>query len=376
MLYSLLLTRSPSLENLQPVTSRLKQPELVESLIKLARELGPETRLPRVKELSKALGVSLVTLDQGLRQLEQRGLIERHAGSGIYVTYCILQKTIGLVFGLSSFASSGSTFYSILLSRCIERAASHQERFSFFLDLPNLNRVSLNSSVHHDLVAALSDHKLDGLLVASVTGPDQEQWLRDQGVPTVCLNSGGNPGSVTIDNKGLVRMAAQALMEEGCQNIGLIAMSPNEIDLFRSAASELGFHFQDSWIQHPEVLPRKTSVARGVSAAKNLLEQNKASNLPLPAGLIITNDLLASGACRHFTSKHLVIGQDIKIASHSNKDSPVLSEWNNVLIRCEIDPAEVADTLISMLETLMEGRTLTKEVVFIAPHLKFGNRQT
>ncbi len=163
-------------------------------------------------------------------------------------------------------------------------------------------------------------------------------------------------------------------MQESCQNIGLIAMSPSDIDLFRTAATELGFHFQDSWVQFPEALPRKTASARGISAAKSLLEQNKAASLPLPEGLIITNDMLAAGACRHFTSKHVAIGKDLKIATHANKDSPVLSEWNNVLIRCEIDPAEVADALISMLETLMEGRPLPQDVVAIPPHLKLGNR--
>ncbi len=80
MEYVVFYMSSSALQNIRPVTSRLKQGELVESLTKLARELGPGARLPRVKQLAKALGVSLVTLDAGLRQLEQRDLIERHAG--------------------------------------------------------------------------------------------------------------------------------------------------------------------------------------------------------------------------------------------------------------------------------------------------------
>ena len=57
---------------LKPIKARIKRPEMVESLTRLARGLGPSARLPRTRELSKALGVTLATLDQG--QLDLRAV--------------------------------------------------------------------------------------------------------------------------------------------------------------------------------------------------------------------------------------------------------------------------------------------------------------
>ncbi len=282
-------------------------------------------------------------------------------GSGIYVTHCILQKTVGLVLGWDIFSTSAAAAYSILLDQCFKRAAAHRLRFSFFLDLPDLNRVSFNSLVHQDLVAALADGKLDGLLIASAQGPEQEFWLRQQGVPAVSLNIGGIPNSVVVDRAKIIATAARELVKAGCKEIGLIASIEVDLDLFARHATEMGFHYEESWIKPAAELPPPQKVdprTRGITAAKEIMDAASTGLTPrMPDGLIITDDVIASGVCSYL-SKHYVIGRDIKIACHANKGSPVLDPWQDVLIRCEIDPAEIAEVMFSMLETLMDGKAL------------------
>jgi DNA-binding LacI/PurR family transcriptional regulator len=356
---------------IQPIKARNKRPEIVESLTRLARRLGPKTRLPRTRELSKALGVTLATLDQGLRQLEERGLIERRPRSGIFVSPRILQRAVGMVLGCDIFSTKDGAFYSILLDRCAKRAASQRERFSFFLDLPNQNQSESGLLVHQDLVDALTAGKLDGLLVAAIFGKDQQEWLRSQNVPAVCFNFDGSPGSVEVDMNEMIHMAAKELTKSGCRNLGLMAPVPPHAELFRRAAQDFGFSFEESWIFCGGGAGEYDSYeSMGKDYARQLLERGKgASKRNLPQGLIITDDIVARGACPCFAHRQIVIGRDLKIASHCNKGSLVLTEWEGALIRCQFDPEEIAEAMFSMLETLMDGGSLSPDTVSIRPHL-------
>jgi DNA-binding LacI/PurR family transcriptional regulator len=355
---------------LHPIKARIKRPEMVESLTRLARGLGPSARLPRTRELSKALGVTLATLDQGLRQLEERGLIERRARSGIFVSPRILQKAVGMVLGCDNFATRDAAFYSILLDRCAKRAAAQQERFSFFLDLPTPHPSGSRLPAHQDLVDALAARKLDGLLVASVRGEQEENWLRSQGIPTVCFNFGGMPGSVTVDTNELVRMAAAELKKRGCRTLGFMAPVQHHAAYFRQAVKEFDCHFEESWVFGEEAGANDSHESRGRLYARRLMEQATASSKGLPQGLIISDDIVARGACPYFVSQNIVLGKDLKIASHSNKGSSALTEWEGSLIRCEFDPEEIAEAMFSMLQTLMDGCTLLRGVVSISPRLR------
>ena len=356
-------------KHVRPVSGHHKMAGLVKALEKLARKLKPGARLPRMRELAEALGVTLATLDQGLTQLERRGLLDRRPRSGVFVTARVEQKTVGMVIGWNIFsAGDDAAFYSLLLEGCARVAQVRGRRFSWFLDyLPREQVEDKKPSVapvHQDLVDALADGRLDGLLLASPNGPYQEKWLRGQGVPLVCLSPGRDEG-IVIDTDATVRIALEEFTRQGVRKIGFICPLPIHTELFRRAAKDFNLSIEEAWLSERGHLPEGTRYdLEGRACAQQLLERAKAApKRGLPEALIITDDVLTRGACGYFAENGVKIGTQLKVISQSNKGSPVLGPWLGQVTRCEFDPQEIATALFTRLESLMAGEKPEKRVV-------------
>jgi hypothetical protein len=61
------------------------------------------------------------------------------------------------------------------------------------------------------------------------------------------------------------------------------------------------------------------------------------------------------GALAAFSELGLRVGEDVKVATHSNKDSNVLLGYEPLLTRLQVDSTLVACAIFEMLETLMKG---------------------
>lgn len=355
---------------IQPLTGYHKKTGVVEALERLARALGPGARLPRMRELAKSLGITLATLDQGLTQLERRGVFDRRPRSGVFVSSRIGRKTIGMVIGWNIFSvGDDAAFYSLLVEACGQLAEKRGWQCSVFLDYFRLSARQL-SPAHHDLVNALEDGRLNGLLLISSQGPHQEEWLRNQGVPLLCLDPGPDQG-VIIDTGAMVRMAVTELVRQGVRKIGFIGVLAEHMTMFREALDESGLSVENAWISAFGLLPVGTRFElQGGACARELLE--RAEQFPekgMPEAIVVTDDLMTRGACAALVEKGFQIGRDLKVVSHANKGSPILESWKDRVILCEFDPQEIATALISRIECLMEGLEPSQRAV-ILPRLK------
>lgn len=63
----------------------------------LEQQLPPGSRLPKEKELAKALGVGQITLRSALARLETEKLVERFPGKGTFVTDELKRQTVLVV---------------------------------------------------------------------------------------------------------------------------------------------------------------------------------------------------------------------------------------------------------------------------------------
>jgi len=358
------------LDTLQPISSppRRKQPAVVEALLGLAQRLGPGAKLPTARELSKRLGVTGATLTRCLEQLEARGVLRCLQGSGIYVEAGVLQKRIALVFGRNIFSAGSSSFGSLVLKHCIDRASEHNERFSFYLDTPVFHGVMNGSNVpaHQDLSDALNQGKLDGIILMSRNSVEQEAWLRSQGIPVVsaearCGAFADSPGIVRFDYQELIRQGVDRLSGAGCRSVGLIGALREHEEMFRNALQARGIPVKEKWIISPpteEPIPAEDLSAYNAAAAKQFLAQCGWSGTPsdMPDGLLFTDDLMANAILPAFVAQGLRIGQDLKVCSHANKGSKTLAEWD--ILRVEFDPADMATGLFDVLEAAMAGTSL------------------
>lgn len=355
-------------DHIQPLTGYHKKTGVVEALERLARALGPGARLPRMRELAEALGITLATLDQGLTQLERRGLLDRRPRSGVFVSGRIAKKAVGMVIGWNIFAAGDdAAFYALLMEHCVKLAEARGKRFSVFLDYQAQESADGKMpAAHQDLVDALDDGRLDGLLLVSPHGPAQTQWLAEQGVPLVALTLPDASG-IVIDSAAMVRMAIGELMRMGVRKIGVIAATEKHARQFREEMTALGRSVEEAWVAIRGLLPYRTPFElEGRACAERLLQRAEERQEPgLPGGLIVMDDLMARGACALLAEKGHRIGETIQVVSHSNRGSRVLAAWADKVIRCEFDPALIAEAMFNRLEARMDQCPPQAAAVFV-----------
>ena len=363
------------LKFIQPIPSSIKrgkQQIVVTALTRLARKMGPGAKMPTARELSKALGITGATLTRCLERLEGQGVLRCRQGSGIYVDAGVDQKRVALVFGENIFSPSVSQFGSLMLKNCAQRAADHNERFSFYLDTPASNGVMDGGEVpaHQDLVDALKDGKLDGIIIMSRASVEQETWLRSQGIPVVSTGSdndrvGVGSHFVQFDYQKLIHLGVERLLQAGCKTVGLLGVMMEHQKMFEMALKKFGMPCQPEWIVCKSTTDSYTAVSHeqfGRNGTDALLKgggwsskSKKASHLP--DGLLITDDMMARSALSLLSERGVAIGKDIKVCSHTNKGSDMLAEWESMILRVQFDPEDVASGLFDLLEALMSGES-------------------
>ncbi|MBW3637381.1 MAG: winged helix-turn-helix domain-containing protein [Armatimonadetes bacterium] len=149
----------------------------------LAHKLGPGAKLPTMQQLSEQLGISVMTLNRALSELEAQNIILRKQGSGTYVSETLGQKSVALIYERQLIGATASPFGELLLSEAGRRAKDHDEKFSIYFSEPSTNGLP----VHDDLIEDLKSRKLSGLLLLSQRGA-AVNWLLKQKLPLVSLS--------------------------------------------------------------------------------------------------------------------------------------------------------------------------------------------
>ncbi|HEX8835098.1 MAG TPA: GntR family transcriptional regulator, partial [Abditibacteriaceae bacterium] len=367
-----------------------KTQALTTELAALARKLGPDARLPTMRALSEQLGVSGMTINRALSELEAQGIIYRRQGAGTYVS-AQAARTVGLVYDRDVFGTQTSPFAAMLVDEARRRADAGNEKFRLFLAEPQLSaEVSPPGSagksdatilLPDDLVEAVRARQLQGVLFAGESNPAALAWLQDQ-LPLVALAvTPVAKWRVQIDHSALVKSGVEALAARGCRRIGLWiplgvglgrkgrARSFPERDAFLQALKKCGLQPDAAAIWHDEELRddvlnpvSESNQSQGLRAAREVFgdvqSRGKKAPVALPFdGLVIDDDLMTRGALTALSQLGLQPGRDIHIATHANRGAQTLLGYEEQLIRLEINPAEIAVALFGQLETLMDGKT-------------------
>jgi len=333
--------------------------ELVqEAVLELAVERGAGIKLPTMQEMCTQFDVARGTLESALRPLEQRGLLYRKHGSGIYVTDRVRQKTVGVVFGGDIFSPGFSPFWSLLLQSVREQAGDRQLRPQAYLDISD---GSGGLGGHSQLIEDLESKRVDGLmLIAPQDEHDEAAELRAYNLPLVVFG-GQRDGnwSVSIDWDPLLRQAGAELASAGCRHVGLLAPPARGAALeeaFRQAGADdarIDDWSYDTWVN---TIP---GAGTRENCAHRLTEQMIAerATTPLPDALVSLGDTVSRGAITAILQAGLQPGRDIRIVTAENKGSPVLDPYAADITRIALDPRECMRAALGMLETLMDGGT-------------------
>ena len=389
------MSLTPSLV-LPPSSSRRSQ--IAERLAQLARQLGAGAQLPPMAQLRRDLGVSMTALSQGVAELEEQGVLTRRSRVGLFVAAGAREATlsrIALVCDPQFFRSGHSPFWDLLVERAQTRAAQKNERLDFHWLRPLTPRESADKAG-----AAALDENLKGDLEAGrIAGVfslnahrETAAWIENLGVPVVSF---GSPSRHRIvqENDDLVKVGARALTQSGCQRIGLwqLELSEKPFDpafalqrmrqtreVFAAQLREGGLTLHPELIHQPLWRPGQPFRApfsyqeQGWDLAMRFFD----GALPSPDGLVIVNDMMTRGALAALKRLNVEVGRDVRIATHANRDSDALGDYEDRLIRLQYDPTRIVEAMFRQLEALWNGATELTTTTLIKPQILLPNSAT
>ncbi len=332
----------------------------------LANRLGPEQKLPPIRELAVTMNASVSTLTGVLEELENQNLVYRRHGVGIFVSPSRI-KSIWLICDSQFFSEGYSPFWNVLIAHARSRASQNNEHLSMHFTMPHGYPDAI---LHHTLVEEIRAGRVHGILGVGLRRPTA-RWIISQGVPFTAF-AGWAPYVVNLNYRELINLGIRELRQRGCRRIGFwnptvsvvedVEDKPSRCfptDIFYECMAGQGLEVDASLVKNNWNLAglptNESNSQQGYRTAREVFEQT--SNRP--DGILISDDSMTQGALLALAQMGIRPGRDVLVASHSNKGTPLLLESANDMIRIEFDPAELVQRLFDMLETLMAGQIPT-----------------
>ncbi|MDD2708617.1 MAG: GntR family transcriptional regulator [Verrucomicrobiae bacterium] len=346
-------------------------------LVSLANRLGPEAKLPTVKQLCRDLQVSVATLDRCLQNLEFEHVIERKHGVGIFVSPFAGQKVVALASDCNLFQSNLPLFFRMFIEYMRNRAALGKMRIKFYLDFPTNEGEPPSYS---DLEFDLNQRRVHGVILLDSGNFHIPGWLLHCSTPCVAFSARDCfPWSVKINHVHLVELGVKLLLEQGCHRpIFLPPVYSNRetvdhiISIFHSGLAKFNPDIHSSWVLNPMQDVNATPSIQGCEelayrAVMRFFEEREKFCGNLPDGLLSVDDALTPGAIQALKKLGFRLGCDFWVATHINKGAFLPQAKEDSLILLQIDLMQVVDRLWSQLETLAVNQTPEDAVVWIEP---------
>lgn len=318
--------------------------------------------MPPIRQLCADFGVSLSTMGAALAALEDRNMIRRRQGSGIFVTQGIQQKNICLLCDPNFLLEFGaSSVWSQMVQAARRRAGDRNEHLSihftqFGSEAPDAR---VPAALHERLAADISGGSVQGVLSIGLAHA-LTRWIEKCGVPIVSF-AGPSNYIVGLSSLEVVQVGVAELARRGCRALSLWfpvsahhAEPPPELrQTFWGALAAQGLSPRPE-LAMPTNGGAMTTTGQGFAAMTKAMRSGL-----LPDGLVCTDDMLAQGALMALGRGGLRAGQDIHLVTQANQDSPALLGWEDQITRLQFDPAEIVATMFEALEARMRGEVPT-----------------
>jgi DNA-binding LacI/PurR family transcriptional regulator len=364
----------------------LRHQKLKQELGRLIKKGSPGDMLPSYTEMIRMFGVGQNTIDRVIREFDNSGLIIRKAGTGIFISPRASRKNIGFVLGRDIFSGGQSPICAMLMNQCRLRAQLGLEYFKFYVDLPESIGTKIDVPLHQELADDIQNGRLDGVILVWSYGPAETEWIHSHGIPIVSLGADGDIDShnVIIDYSNMIDVGVSALAAEGAKSIALLSSSSwmrsfgyrRDIEIFQKALTEAGLKFDPQFVLDDNInrsLNGGGSMSNedlGFALMSEFLSSRRiqgSSDLPID-GLLSEDDMFTRGALSALHLSGVGVSDRLLIATHANKGSPALRNYENHLILLEIDPKEIIDAMFQILNPMMDDADSTPQRVVIQAH--------
>ena len=273
-------------------------------------------KFPSEAALVKRFGASRITVGRAIRELQQRGLVDRIAGSGTFVRAGAAPSSNGLLFGLI-IPDLGET--EIFEPIC-QGIADSPDSSGHALLWANANPSA--STREEQMVEVCRQHisrSVSGVFFAPLeTSAQGMAWnrrvlklLKEAGIPVVLLDRRVEEPSarercdlVGIDNHRAGFLATEHLLRVGARRIGFVSVEHQASTVKQRIAG-----YRDA-----------LSSAGEESAAELVIPAAKGGGIHLPwkgrklDALVCANDRIAGGLMRSLLDQGIHIPEDVRIA--------------------------------------------------------------
>ena len=221
------------------------RPRLKATCVKLhdiARELGPDAKLPTISELKATLGVSVYTLNDAVRELERRQILRSVNGVGIYVTPRQRTWTGNIGLAGSSALRWPQLEYHHLILRGIEQQTEQNGQHLLFL----------GSEATWDPRCC---EKVDGLLAVGANKVNDFLCMVPPDVPVVAVfTAAAQVSSVVVDDFEGGKLAVEYLhslqhRRIACLMEELPTLSRLRFDGYKAALAAAGITPKPEWMR-------------------------------------------------------------------------------------------------------------------------------
>lgn len=314
-------------------------------------ELADGEKLPPARELGEHWGTDPATVHAALARLATEGLLERTPRVGTFVrsprralrNVAIYASSNWLVSGYSSFRFS---LFHHLGKELLERDAES----SVFLDA----RSEEEQSVELNSLRRASDEREVQAAILITGDPRHNKWFHQLPMPTVSF--GGPPlNTVQVDHRSFLRMALSTLARQGCRTIGVIDGVIAAQTSYYSDLLEIAGEFDLEVANHSTAIPQfhlASTVQHAEFGYNSFHKLDKAG--PLPDGLLLYPDTVASGAITAMLEFGVHSPEDVKLVVHRNIGIPLLCPFEATFI--EFDVAAAARVLLDQAAGLLAGK--------------------
>jgi len=280
----------------------------------LAGHYQPGQKLPSEAALVRRFGASRITVGRALRELQQRQLIDRIAGSGTYVRRAAGARREGLLFGLV-IPNLGETeiFEPICQAIAASRAANNHA-----LLWPHANFAANKERECVQLCEQCIRRKVAGVFFAPLELSAQSaavnrrvmKLLKEAGIPVVLLDrrpddsaAGERCDFVGIDNYRAGYVATEHLLHLGASKLGFVAyehQASTVKERFRGYKDAIAVHAEDRC---------KAQVIHLAPASR--------VNVPSAAlrcdAFVCANDRIAAGVMHQLLARGVRIPRDVRM---------------------------------------------------------------
>lgn len=303
----------------------------------------PGDKIPATRKLATRFNVNPNTIQQSLKLMMKRGLIDRKPGRGTYVRHGVNNKTAGIIFGKQIYTNPEVRSFSAILDSIVKLFEANDWNCRLF----STSGGNVYDKAFHDLKAAVSSGEVKCVIELCSNDLIKEWAMNECPVPYAKT-------AMPTDYIDFTITGLNYLKAHGCTRIAYLAhlFKGHEKaydQAFKSLEENNGL--SRDMVRMAYCDPR---LKEGYNAIMELFKGKCR-----PDGILVGNDAVFQGALYALLKLGLEIPDDVKLVTHANKGVDLFCHVP--LTRLEFNLDDYAKMIYDKIMCKVTGKKYTYE---------------